>query len=105
MMRLRQQISEEKEAIKQERKKTVDLLYQMFPPSVAQNLWDNKPVDSIHCDDVTIVFVRVVDFNRSLLNEDPVVSVGLLDDLYTAFDRLCGMMDVYKWEAVGGRYS
>lgn len=96
MDKLRQSIQEANQAVALERKKNVDLLYLIFPPTIAQKLWLGESVEATHCDDVTVLFSDIVGFTSICSTATPIMVINMLNQLYTTFDQFCGEIDVYK---------
>ncbi|KAK5893002.1 hypothetical protein CgunFtcFv8_005915 [Champsocephalus gunnari] len=82
-------IRERTDELEVERSKTDKLIGQLLPKSVAQSLKKGKPVQPEHYSDCTLEPIEVVD---------------LLNDLYTMFDAIIGLHDVYKVETIGDAY-
>lgn len=104
MDKLRQSITEANQAVASERKKNVDLLYLIFPPVVAQQLWLGESVEAQSCDDVTVLFSDIVGFTSICATATPMMVINMLNTLYTRFDAFCGEIDVYKIETIGDAY-
>ena len=104
MDKLRQSIQEANQAVALERKKNVDLLYLIFPPSVAQKLWLGEHVEAQSCDEVTVLFSDIVGFTSICSTATPMMVINMLNLLYTQFDQFCGEIDVYKIETIGDAY-
>lgn len=104
--------------------KTDSLLSQIFPTKVAEALRDGRKIEPTAHDCVTVFFSDIVSvlmpYNVILIyrvykfplvlqigyteiaSELPPTKVSdLLDRLYTKFDRLCILHDVFKVETVG----
>ena len=80
------------------KKRTDDLLHSILPPEVAAKLRLNQPVPAENYKLVTILFSDIVGFT-ALCSDDKIVPmdiVRMLNKLYTYFDMLSGMNDVYK---------
>ena len=77
---------------------TDKLVYSILPPSVANKLRMNKPVEAVKYKCVTILFSGIWDFDLFYSNNPPRKVVALLNDLYTKFDVLAEPRgsDVYK---------
>lgn len=88
------------QALEEEKRRTVDLLYSIFPGDVAQKLWQGQHVPARKFDDVTMLFSDIVGFTAVCAQCTPMQVISMLNELYTRFDYQCGILDVYK---VSGR--
>lgn len=84
------------QALEEEKRRTVDLLYSIFPGDVAQKLWQGQPVPARKFDDVTMLFSDIVGFTAVCAQCTPMQVISMLNELYTRFDYQCGVLDVYK---------
>ena len=85
------------------KRRTDELLHSILPKEVAAKLRLNQPVPAENYKIVTILFSDIVGFT-ALCSDDKIVPmdiVRMLNKLYTYFDMLSGMNDVYK---VGNKF-
>jgi class 3 adenylate cyclase len=80
-----------------------NLLKQMMPPHVLENLEKGKSVtDRLH--HVTLIFADIVGFTDWSSSKRPEEIVKMLSNLFTRFDILCIKYDVYKVHTIGDCY-
>ncbi|XP_061129487.1 guanylate cyclase soluble subunit alpha-1 isoform X2 [Syngnathus typhle] len=91
-------------ALEEEKKKTVDLLFSIFPGTVAQQLWQGQTVQAKNFERVTLLFSDLVGFTAVCSLCTPMQVITMLNELYTRFDHHCGELDVYKVETIGDAY-
>ncbi|KAJ8034762.1 Guanylate cyclase soluble subunit beta-2 [Holothuria leucospilota] len=87
-----------------EKAKTDSLLYSMLPKQVANLLREGKTVHAGEYNEVTILFSDVVKFTDICSRCKPLQIVHLLNEMYTKFDKLTTVHDVYKVETIGDAY-
>uniref|UniRef100_A0A8B9HHV4 guanylate cyclase n=1 Tax=Astyanax mexicanus TaxID=7994 RepID=A0A8B9HHV4_ASTMX len=87
-----------------EKKKTETLLYAMLPRHVANQLKEGKKVDAGEFKVCTILFSDVVTFTNICAACEPIQIVHMLNSMYSRFDRLTNVHDVYKVETIGDAY-
>ncbi|CAI4221978.1 unnamed protein product [Auanema sp. JU1783] len=87
-----------------EKKKTDFILKDMLPLSVANQLMTGEPIEACEYDEATVMFSDVPDFQHVLPFCQPKDIVQVLNELFTKFDRLISLHEVYKVETVGDSY-
>jgi class 3 adenylate cyclase len=91
-------------AIDRQTKKTQELLLNILPASVAEELQQNGVVEPMYFEDVTVVFADFVGFTLSTeeLPADELVSA--LHEYFTAFDQIVGRYGLEKLKTIGDCY-
>ncbi|XP_053316254.1 guanylate cyclase soluble subunit alpha-1 [Spea bombifrons] len=92
------------QALEEEKKKTVDLLFSIFPGEVAQQLWQGQTVNAKKFNNVSMLFSDIVGFTAICSHCSAMQVITMLNELYTLFDYQCGELDVYKVETIGDAY-
>ncbi|ELW72326.1 Guanylate cyclase soluble subunit beta-2 [Tupaia chinensis] len=87
-----------------EKKKTETLLYAMLPKHVANQLKEGKKVAAGEFKTCTILFSDVVTFTNICAACEPIQIVNMLNSMYSKFDRLTSVHEVYKVETIGDAY-
>ncbi|XP_055363039.1 guanylate cyclase soluble subunit alpha-1 isoform X2 [Betta splendens] len=92
------------QALEEEKRKTVELLFSIFPGTVARQLWQGQAVQAKKFRGVTMLFSDIVGFTAVCSLCTPMQVITMLNELYTRFDHHCGELDVYKVETIGDAY-
>jgi len=89
-------------AVEQDRSER--LLLNVLPAPIAARLKQGEAVIADRFQEVTVLFVDLVDFTRSSDHSTPERVVQVLDDLFTAFDRLAERHGLEKIKTIGDAY-
>ena len=89
-------------AVEQDRSER--LLLNVLPAPIAARLKQGEAVIADRFQEVTVLFVDLVGFTRSSDRSTPERVVQVLDDLFTAFDRLAERHGLEKIKTIGDAY-
>ncbi len=80
------------------------LLLNILPAPIAQRLRNGEPLIADRFDDVTLLFADVVEFTRLSSTLSPAELVGVLNEVFSAFDELVDRYDLEKVKTIGDAY-
>jgi adenylate cyclase len=80
------------------------LLLNVLPPSIAQRLKRDPGVIAERYEDVTVLFADVADFTTFAERISPERLVGVLNEIFSAFDRLTKERGLEKIKTIGDAY-
>jgi class 3 adenylate cyclase len=80
------------------------LILNVLPKAIAERLKREPGVIAEAHDEVTVLFADVVDFTPLTARTEPARVVGLLDEVFSAFDTLAARHGVEKIKTIGDAY-
>jgi class 3 adenylate cyclase len=103
-VRSRRALDNEHRLLLAEQERSEGLLLNILPSPIADRLKQGEQVIADRFPEVTVLFADLVDFTRSSDRSSPERVVQVLDDLFTAFDRLARRHGLEKIKTVGDAY-
>jgi adenylate cyclase len=91
-------------ALERERERSERLLLNVLPASIAEQLKRDQGVIAERHDDVTVLFADIVGFTELARGMDADELVGLLDEIFAAFDSLVEAEGLEKIKTIGDSY-
>lgn len=104
---LEQEIRERKQveiALRAEQQKSEQLLLNILPAEIAEQLKQSKEVIATRCEVVTVLFSDIVDFTSMSARLQPTDLVKLLNQVFSAFDKLAEHYGLEKIKTIGDAY-
>ncbi|MBK9337534.1 MAG: hypothetical protein IPM98_13570 [Lewinellaceae bacterium] len=98
------ELSQKNKIIEDEQKKSDELLLNILPPAIAQELKTKKKVAARKYDDATVMFVDITGFTQLSEQLGPEQLVAELDYCFTSFDHIIGQYRIEKIKTVGDAY-
>ena len=92
----KKELQKQKTEVEKEKKRADDLLHAMLPRSVADELISGNEARAMDYSKVTILFSDIKGFTTICNQCQPMQVVGMLNTLYTRFDALLEIHNVYK---------
>jgi len=94
----------QKQLIKTEQQRAEKLLLNILPATIANQLkYENKTIAASY-DSVTVLFADIVNFTNLSANATPDKLVGLLNNIFSEFDRLVEKHGLEKIKTIGDAY-
>jgi class 3 adenylate cyclase len=87
-----------------EKARTEELLYNILPVSIAEELKSNGRVQPKYTPSATILFADFKGFTLLAERMEPVALIGLLDQYFTAFDEIMARHGLEKLKTIGDAY-
>ena len=87
-----------------EKARTEELLYNILPVSVAEELKSSGRVQPKYAASTTILFADFKGFTLLAERMEPVALIGLLDQYFTAFDEIMARHGLEKLKTIGDAY-
>lgn len=101
---LEQKVEERTTALRQEKQKSDDLLLNILPAEVAEELKISGTAAARQFDEVTVLFTDFVNFTIASEVLTPQQLVTELDSCFKAFDDIIGKYDIEKIKTIGDAY-
>ncbi len=97
-------LSSKNKIIEEEQKKSDELLLNILPPAIANELKTKKKVAAQYYDQATVMFVDFTGFTQVAEQLSPADLVAELDHCFTNFDHIIGQFRIEKIKTVGDAY-
>ena len=90
--------------ISKEKKKSDNLLLNILPTEIAQELKEKGEVEAVKCDNVTVLFTDFVQFSKVAEHIEPEQLVKSIDHYFKRFDEITTTHGLEKIKTVGDAY-
>ncbi len=97
-------ISREKANVEREKERSDNLLLNILPAEVAEELKAKGTADAKHFDNVTVLFTDFKSFTTVSEQLSPQELVNELHACFKAFDEICGKYNIEKIKTIGDAY-
>jgi len=87
-----------------EKKKSEDLLLNILPAEVAEELKEKGAANAKQFDDVTVLFTDFVNFTQAVEHMTPQQLIGELHICFKAFDEITNKYNIEKIKTIGDAY-
>jgi class 3 adenylate cyclase len=102
--RARAELDREHMLLQLEQAKSERLLLNVLPRAIADRLKEREEIIADGFDSATVLFADIADFTPFAEREDPAWVVRVLDELFSAFDRLADRLRLEKIKTIGDAY-
>ncbi|XP_074657391.1 guanylate cyclase soluble subunit beta-2-like [Tubulanus polymorphus] len=102
--KLRFIVKHQQRALREQRRKTEDVMYSLLPDSAALRLKDGASHEAGLYKNVTLLFCDFVMFTQMCERVDPSLIIDLINILNSQFDSLCNIHGVFRVESIGDAY-
>ncbi|HLO51671.1 MAG TPA: adenylate/guanylate cyclase domain-containing protein [Kamptonema sp.] len=92
------------EALRLQQEQTERLLLNILPEPIAKRLKQNQAIIADDFAEVTVLFADLVGFTPLSASMSPIALVDLLNQVFSAFDRLCERHGLEKIKTIGDAY-
>ncbi len=99
-----QELVAKNEIISQERDRSDQLLLNILPLEIAQELKESGTTEAKHFDEVTVMFTDFKDFTRIAASMTPKQLVAEIDTCFKAFDEIINKYQIEKIKTIGDSY-
>jgi len=100
----KEKIEKQHDELKEEKKKSDDLLCNILPEEIAEELKQKGHSDARLFDNVTVLFADFVDFTKAGESMTPQTLVNELHACFKAFDEIIGRYQIEKIKTIGDAY-
>ncbi|CAB9515268.1 activated protein kinase catalytic subunit alpha-1 [Seminavis robusta] len=97
-------LTDEQQTEAARKRRTGDMLYELFPKHIADALQAGKKVEPETHNNVTVIFSDIVHFTDISQRMDPLKVSCMLDNLYLSFDKIARRHNIFKVETIGDAY-
>jgi adenylate cyclase len=87
-----------------EREKSDRLLLNILPAGIAQDLKEKGKTEPQLFESVTACFIDIVEFTRKSASIDPIILIGELNQIFTAFDNIIEKYGCERIKTIGDSY-
>ncbi|MCX7633593.1 MAG: ammonium transporter [Turneriella sp.] len=102
--RAKQELVEAYKKVQEEQARAEELLLNILPAKVADQLKENRSVVANSFPEVSVLFADLVDFTRLAHKFKPEIIVGILNRIFSVFDELVEKYRLEKIKTIGDAY-